>query len=148
MSVVATISNRFLEQYAGGISDLSSNVIKAILLDGSQTFNPATDDTLSDVTSQQLATGSGYTQDEKTLSGATITRDDSENTVTISFDDITWIAAGGDIGPFEHLVLYDDTTSDDTIIVSYNLNETITISSGDGYQFNDLSIELSQNSGE
>jgi len=137
MPVVATISNRFLEQYAGGISDLSSNVIKAILLDGSQTFNPATDDTLSDITSH-----------EKTLTGATITRDDSGNTVTISFDDITWIAAGGDIGPFEHLVLYDDTTPDDTIIVSYNLNETITISSGDGYQFNDLSIELSQNSGE
>ncbi len=96
--------------------DLSADVIKAILMDDQFFFLPADHATLADVTANQIATGNGYTQDTKALSGGTLTEDDVNFRAYRTFSSFNWQASGGAIPAVGTLILYDDTTSDDTII--------------------------------
>ena len=68
------------------------------------------------IADDELATGSGYTQDTKVLAGATLVEDDANNWGQASFTDVTWTASGGSIGPTPGAILYDDTSADDTIL--------------------------------
>ncbi len=96
--------------------DLSADTIKAILMDDQFFFLPTDHATLADVTANQIATGNGYTQDDKTLSGGTLTEDDTNFRAYRTFGSFSWQASGGAIPACGTLLLYDDTTSDDTII--------------------------------
>lgn|SRR5574337_212299 len=64
----------------------------------------------------ELATGFGYTQNTKLSGVMTITEDDALDVGDADFPTVTWTAAGGSIGPASGALLYDDSTSDDTII--------------------------------
>ena len=82
-----------------------------------------------DADDDQLPSGNGYTQNNKTLASGTWTEDDTENKGGYSCNDVTWTAAGGDVGPTSGYIIYDDTSSDDTIISFvrfYTLYDTIT----------------------
>ena len=73
----------------------------------------------------ELTTGYGYTQDTKTLSGKTVTEDDTNDWAEMTCNDVTWTADGGTLGPTPGAILYDDTTTDDTIIgyLSFGANQ-------------------------
>ena len=73
----------------------------------------------------ELQTGYGYTQDTKTLSGLSVSEDDSNDWAEMTCNDVTWTASGGTIGPTPGAILYDDTTTDDTIIgyLSFGANQ-------------------------
>lgn len=64
----------------------------------------------------ELATGSGYTQDTKTLSGKAVTEDDANNRAEMSADNVVWAASGGTIGPTPGAIFMDDTDTDKTIL--------------------------------
>ncbi len=68
------------------------------------------------VSEDELATGVGYTQDTLVLTGQVVTEDDSNNWGQMVCSDITWTAAGGNIGPTPGMMLYSDTSSDNTIL--------------------------------
>jgi hypothetical protein len=125
----------------GGIV-LSTDTIKAILLNTSFTPDIDTHATLSDITSNQLATGNGYTQDDKTLSTPTVTENDTDNKAYVAFDDITWTASGGDIGAFRFMALYSATSSDDTVLAIIDIGEDKTITSGNSWQPEELKFSV------
>lgn len=73
-------------------------------------------DTVTIVAEDELASGNGYTKDTKTTGTITVTEDDTNDRGGATYATVTWNASGGDIGPTPGAILYDDTSSDDTII--------------------------------
>ena len=64
----------------------------------------------------ELATGSGYTKDTKLTGVITLDEDDVNDRSDGTFPTVTWTAAGGSIGPTPGAILYDDASSDNTIL--------------------------------
>lgn len=64
----------------------------------------------------ELASGNGYIQDTKVLTGQTVVEDDANDRSEMTCNTITWSAAGGSIGPTPGMMLYDDSAADDPII--------------------------------
>ena len=94
-----------------GDIDFSSDSFKIILMDTGFSFNEDTDHQYSDVSGDELATGNGYTQDTKTLAGVSVTEDDTDDRVEITWNNVTWTASSGDIGPTPGAIIYDDTVT-------------------------------------
>jgi len=97
--------------------DFDNDSFKIILMDTGFTFDRDAHATYSDVSASELGTGFGYTQDTKTLSASpTVTEDDTNDRLSVTWDNVTWTASGGSIGPTPGAIIYDDTTGDDTIV--------------------------------
>jgi hypothetical protein len=90
------------------VSALEITVNEVVADEGPVTKTVTSDD--------ELATGFGYTQDTKLLTGKTLTEDDTNDRAEMAADDVTWPASGGTIGPTPGALLYDDTSADDVII--------------------------------
>jgi len=129
----AVVSNHFKYQKDMGLVNMDTDSFKLILLDDSFTFNKDTHATLADVTADQLATDNGYTQDSITLANSTVTEDDSLDAGKTVFDDVTITASSGDIGPFQAVLIYNDTTGDDTVFCCVMLAAPYTILDGTSY---------------
>jgi len=143
MAIISTLSNHYKKQLAEGNINFSSNVYKIILTDTSFTFDKDLHATLADVTSNQLSTGNGYTQNNKTLANVSITEDDTNDKASITWDNVTWTASGGSIGGTGAACIYDDTTSDDTIIGCIDFGSDFTIEDGVSFQLQNIQIDLS-----
>ncbi len=144
MAVVSTVSNHWKYQLGKGAVDVSADTFKIILMDDSFAFNKDTHATLADVTaspSDELPTGSGYTQQDKALSGGTWAEDDSGDKGTRTFSAASWTASGGDIGPTGSAVVYDDTSADKTVVGCIDFGADIT--APDGTVLSVQSIEIS-----
>jgi hypothetical protein len=142
MAVVTTVSNHFKYQVSKKLVDLSADTLKAILMNTTFAFNKDTHATLADVTADQLATNYGYTQNTLALTTLAVTEDDANDRSQMTCDTITWTAAGGDIGPSGALIIYDDTTTDDTVIACVDFGVDITIPSGMSQNFTNFVINL------
>jgi len=103
------LANNFKMLLATKKLDLSADVFKVILMEEGFTFAPATHDLLADVSASELATGSGYTAGGATLSNVALTQNDTDGTCDVTWDNPTWTASGGDIGPVCGAIIYDDT---------------------------------------
>jgi len=141
MAVVLTLSNHYKYQLMDGKIDLSADTLKIILMNTTFAFDKDADATLSDVTADQLATNYGYTQDDETLTTPSLTEDDSNDKGHFSCDDVTWTAAGGDIGPTGAAIIYDDTTSDDTVVGCIDFGVDFTIPNGSSFLIKDIEID-------
>ena len=142
MSIVATVSNHAKYQLSKGLVDLSADTLKVILMNTTFTFDKDTHSTLAAVTASQLATGNGYTQDDKTITTQVLTEDDTNDKAIMTCDNVTWTASGGDIGGTGSFCIYDDTTSDDTIIACVDFGTDYTISDGSSLQLQNIKISL------
>jgi len=139
MGITATASNHF-KWYL--LDNIKSNTFKVILMSSGFTFDEDAHATLADVTSSQLSTGYGYTQDNKALSNVVVTESDVQDKGVLSCDDVTFTASGGDIGPFIAAIIYDETSSDDTILTCLTYDTAQTISDGTSFQITDIEIEI------
>lgn len=140
MAIVSILSNHYKYQKAKKQIDLSADTIIAILMVSAFVFDKDAHATLADVTASQLATGNGYTQDNKALVNQVLTEDDGNNQAIMVADDVTWTAAGGSIGPFGAVCFIDTTTADDTLIGCSDLGEDITVADLSSYQLQNISI--------
>jgi hypothetical protein len=122
--------------------DFSADVFKAILIKTTFAFNKDTHATLADVTASQIATGFGYTQNDKILAGISVIEDDTNDRCTITWTNPTWTATGGDIGPFGALIIYDDTTTDDTVVFCADFGTDYTIPNGSSFQPQNVSMNI------
>lgn len=106
--------------------DFSSDTFKIILMASGFTFNPTTHKKYADVSANELANGNGYTTGGATLGAETITEDDANREVTITWPNPSWTASGGSIGPTPGAIIYDDTETDDSLIgyIDFGANYT------------------------
>jgi hypothetical protein len=97
----------------GGI-DFSADVFKMILMATGFTFNKDTHHQLSDVSGQELASA-GY-GGAATLAGVAVTEDDVDDQTEITWNNVNFAAAGGDVGPTPGAIIYDDTDGSDSLV--------------------------------
>ena len=149
MAVVCTLSNHFKYQKNAKQIDLSNgsppgDTFKIILMDDTFAFDKDAHATLADVIaspSHELPTGYGYTQQNKALSGGTLTEDDTNDKAIRTFENVTWTADGGSIGPTGAAVIYDDTTTDKTVVGCIDFGTDYTIPSGSSLQLQNIAIQ-------
>jgi len=143
MAVVATVPNHYKYLLKTGAVDESSDVYKIILMNSSFAFDKDSDALLADVTADQLATANGYTQDSKTLSGVTLTENDTTDKATTVWDNVTWTASGGDIGPAGAAIIYNDTHANKPIASCIDFGADFTTPDGFSFQIQAPEIDLS-----
>ena len=96
--------------------NFSSNTFKARLMASGYVFNRLTHKKWADVSASELAGINGYTTGGVSLSGVAVTESDTYNKCTVTWNDPTWVASGGNIGPSAGLMIVDDTDSDKCIV--------------------------------
>lgn len=146
MAITITLSNHWKYQLGKKLVDVSADTFKIILMNDSFAFDKDAHATLADVIaspSAELETGYGYTQQDKALSGGTWAEDDTNDKGARTFDNVTWTASGGDIGPTGSAVIYDDTTSDDTVVGCIDFGTDYTIPNGSSFQIQAPVISIS-----
>lgn len=143
MAIVTTVSNHFKFQLASGNIDFDADTFKVILMNTTFAFDKDADATLSDVTSDQIATGNGYTQNDKTLSSVSVTEDDTNDKCTITWTNPSWTASGGAIATFGAMIIYDDTSSDDTVVCCVDFGTDYSIGDTASFEPQSITIDIS-----
>lgn len=132
MAVTINFYNKFIEYVGDGGIDLDNDTFDIILMNSSHVFT-ATNTIKANISANEIATGNGYTQGDKTLT--TPTWLESSGTLTFDAADVTWTAAGGSIGPATDAVIYSETatTPADALMCSIDFDGAQT--AGDGTDF-------------
>jgi len=130
MAVITTNSNHYKYQLATAKINFLTDTFKMILMTPAFSFDKDTHATLADITASQIATGNGYTQNSITLAGVSVTEDDTNDRMIATWNNVTVTASGGAIADFGSIIIYDDTTTDDTIILHTNLDTTVSLPNG------------------
>lgn len=121
--------NDFVEQLCKGVHQChaAGHTFKVALTNGAPV---ATNTILGDLT--EIVAGNGYT-----AGGVDVQNDLSEaaGTATCSAVDIVVTAAGGTIGPFRYVVLYNDsaTSPADALIAWWDYGSSITLADGETF---------------
>lgn len=137
MSETITVSNHWKYQLGKKAVDVSADTFKIILMNTTFAFDKDAHATLTDVLgspSDELETGSGYTQQNKELSGGSWAENDTSDKGIRTFDNVSWIASGGNIGPTGAAIIYDDTSSDKTVVGCIDFGTDYTIPDGSSFQ--------------
>lgn len=80
----------------------------------------------------EISAGNGYT-----AGGEDVQNDATESggTLTVTGVDVTWTAGGGSIGPFQYVVLYNDTPTSpaDPLIGWWDYASALTLNAGESF---------------
>jgi len=109
-------SNHIKYLLATGVIDFSSDVFKIILMDTGYSFNKDTHALYADVSGDELADGNGYTTKGEILAGVSVTEDDTDDRAEVTWNNKSWTASGGSIGPTPGAIIIDESATDDPII--------------------------------
>jgi len=96
--------------------DFVNDTFKIILMETGFTYNKDTHEEYADVSGSELGTANGYTAGGNTLAGVSVTEDDTDDRAEVTWNNTTWTASGGAIGPSPGAIIYDDTVTDDPIV--------------------------------
>lgn len=112
--MASTVSNKVKYLLAKKVIDFSADSFKIILMASGFTFNKDTHHAYADISASELATGYGYTQNTKVLTGVTVTEDDTDDRCEVTWSNPTWTASGGAIGPTPGATVFDNTVTTPT----------------------------------
>ncbi len=116
----------FVEAVAEKVHNLGSDTLKVVL---SNTAVVNTNTILANIT--QITQQFGY------LTGGTATTISSSAQVAgvykLVITDVVFTASGGSIGPFQYVVLYNDTAATDELIGWYDYGTALTITDGNTF---------------
>lgn len=132
MPVVASpvFFDAFFEHEAEGVHNFASHTLKVLLTNDAP--SAANDAVKADLTSE-LGTGGGYTSGGATVGSVTSTR--SGAVYTLDGADVVITASGAPIGPFQYVVLYNDTPTSpaDPMILYANYGAPVTVPDGESF---------------
>ena len=117
----STPSNKIKYLLATKAIDFANDTFKIILMATGFTFDIDTHHGYADVSASELGTANGYTAGGNTLAGVAVTEDDTDDRTEVTWNNTTWTASGGSIGPTPGAIIYDDTVTSPTAdpIVGY-----------------------------
>jgi hypothetical protein len=101
---------------ATGAIDFSSDVFKIALMQSGFVFDIDAHDDWADVSANELPNANGYTTGGNTLAGVAVTDDSVNDRTSITWNNTSWTAAGGSIGPTCGAIIYDDSEGSDCIV--------------------------------
>jgi hypothetical protein len=123
--------NKFLEQLAEKSYNLGSDTLKFALTNTAPTA--ATDTVFDPVTKHPPPTEAhGYTSGGHSATIASSSESGGTYTLACTTD-VVITAAGGTIGPFRYVILYDDTATNDELIGYWDYGSSITLAVGESF---------------
>lgn len=137
-------SNHIKYLLATGGIDFSSDTFKIILMDSGFTFDIDDHETYSDVSGSELSNGNGYTTGGNTLSGVAVTEDDTDDRTEVTWNNTSWTASGGSIGPTPGAIIYDDTDGNDSIVGYIDFGGEQTQEDGGTATIANIEVRISQ----
>jgi hypothetical protein len=121
--------NCFVEDLAEKVHNLTTDTLKAALTNTAPTAASTVWDAVS---FPPPAAANGYTAGGNTL-GRTSGGQDPTGTYKLVLVDSTFTATTNGMGPFRYVVLYNDTSTNDSIIGYYDYGSSITLASGETF---------------
>lgn len=125
----------FSEQLVRGVHDWDAHTFKVALTNSAPV---ATNTLLSEIT--QISGTNGYTTGG---TATTITVSETTGTTTVQGTQVVFTAAGGSMGPFRYVVLYNDTATSplDVLIGWWDYGSAVTLADGETFtvKFNNAS---------
>jgi flagellar capping protein FliD len=118
--------NSFVEALAEKVHKLDTDVLKVAL---SNSAPVATNTVLASIT--QIANGNGYTTGGAQASQ--VSSQQTSGTYKLVLNDVTFTATPGSIGPFQYVVLYNDTATNDELIGWYDYGTALTVTAGNSF---------------
>lgn len=119
----------FAEACAEKKINLASDQLVVALVATANAPDAATDTQLSDLT--QISYTNCSSRNVTTTSFSS-----SGGNSDLVLVDLTLTATGGDVGPFQYVVLYDDTATNDDLIMYWDVGSATTITSGNNKTLN------------
>ena len=136
-------SNRIKYLLATGAIDFSSDVFKIILMESGFIFDKDTDHQYSDVSGNELPGINGYTAGGQVLAGAAVTEDDVDDRTEVTWNNATWTALGGPIGPASGAIIYDDTDVNKSIVGYIDFGTDYTQADGGTATITNIEVRIS-----
>ena len=124
---------QFVEDLAHGVHNFDSNTIKVALSSAANAPSASDDAVLTDITTVSTAN----------LDGVTLTKGSSgQTTGTYKYvpNDLTMTASGA-VGPFQYVIIYNDTATSDPLICFFNYGTAVTLAANDTFKL-DFGTEL------
>jgi hypothetical protein len=116
--------NNFVEDLCKGVHDFQAagNVFKIYLAN----TTPSASLDLIKTDLAEIGTGNGYTAGGEDVQN---TLAEAAGTATVSGTKVVWTASGGSIGPFQYVVLYNDTstTPADPLVAWWDYGTALTL---------------------
>ena len=118
------LTNHYLFQLMSGSIDWANDTFSCLLMDTSFSFNRDTHATLADVVANEISSTGGYARDELIVTG--VTENDTDNTCDVAVDDLAWTPSGADYDDTVGVIVFDDTSADDTVVgfIDFGVVET------------------------
>jgi len=139
MATLPSNNCKYLLMTAG--IDFGADTFKVILMSAGFAFARATHDTYSDVSANELPTGSGYTVGGQVLAGGTVTRDDGANLTVATWNNPSWLATGGDIVA-QGAIITDDTLASKPVVGYIDFGAALTTYDGGTFTIANPLVEL------
>ena len=102
-------SNKIKYLLATKVIDFSGDTFKIILMASGFTFDIDAHHIYGDVSGSELGEAYGYTTGGNTLGGVSVSEDDVDDRTECTWNNSTWTASAGTIGPTPGAIIYDDT---------------------------------------
>lgn len=120
---------QFVEDLANQVHDLIGTQHTLNVYLSNTTPDAAADAVKADLA--EIATGSGYSGPQDTQNNGS----ESGGTVTVTGVDVVITASGGPVGPFQYVVLYNDTPSSpaDPLIGWWDYGSPVTLADGETF---------------
>ena len=116
----------FTEQQIIGTHDWDANTFKIMLVNSPAPI--ATNTVKANLT--EISAGNGYTAGG---TATTITVSETTGATTVQGTQVVFTAAGGNIGPFQYAVLYNDTAASKNLVAWWDNGSAVTLAAGDTF---------------
>ena len=136
-------SNRIKYLLATGAIDFSSDEFKIILMESGFIFDKDTDHQYSDVSGNELPGINGYTAGGQALAGVAVIEDDVDDRTEVTWNNATWTALGGPIGPASGAIIYDDTDANKSIVGYIDFGTDYTQADGGTATITNIEVRIS-----
>jgi len=103
----ASIYNHFKEQILLGAIDCSGDTFKIMLLGAGYSFSPDGNNGYANVSAQEISPTAGYSAGGETLTGLTVTQNDTGDYAKWDAGNVTWSSLATAV--IDNAIIYDDT---------------------------------------
>jgi len=107
--MASTVANKIKYALDTKQIDFVNDIFTIILMKSGFTFNKDTHHGYADVSASELGTGYGYTAGGQSLTGVAVTENDTTDKTEITWNNSSWTATGGSIGPAAGAIIFDNT---------------------------------------